>query len=161
MDIGAQDFVVPEELPLLPLREMVVFPYMVLPLFVARERSIAAVEDALAGDRLLCLVAQRDPDVEEPEPDNLYRVGTVVMVLRVLRMPDGRVKVLVQGLSKAQIDSLVDQERSTWVRVTPIQPDPQNDWCVETEALVRTVRGRGEELHLCRLVEGRVRLAVG
>ena len=146
MDVGAQDFVVPEELPLLPLREMVVFPYMVLPLFVARERSIAAVEDALAGDRLLCLVSQRDPDVEDPEPDNLYRVGTVVMVLRVLRMPDGRVKVLVQGLSKAQVDSYVDQERSTWVRVTPIPQDPPTGWCVETEALVRTVRGRVEEL---------------
>ena len=110
MEVGDQDFVVPEELPLLPLREMVVFPYMVLPLFVARERSIAAVEDALSGDRLLCLVAQRDAEIEDPEPDNLYRIGTIVMVLRVLRMPDGRVKVLVQGLSKAKIDSFVEQD---------------------------------------------------
>ena len=131
MDAEARDSLVPDELPLLPLREMVVFPYMVLPLFVARERSIAAVEDALAGDRLLCLVAQRDAEIEDPDPDNLYRIGTVVMVLRILRMPDGRVKVLVQGLSKAHIDAFVEQERSTWVRVTAVPEDPPAEWCVE------------------------------
>jgi ATP-dependent Lon protease len=146
MNAGAQDFVVPEELPILPLREMVVFPYMVLPLFVARERSIAAVEDALSGDRLLCLVAQRDADVEEPDPDNLYRIGTVVMVLRVLRMPDGRAKVLVQGLAKARIDAFVEQERATWARVTAVPQDAPSEWQVEVEALVRTVRSRVEEL---------------
>jgi ATP-dependent Lon protease len=125
---------------------MVVFPYMVIPIFVARERSIAAVEEAMTGDRMLCLVAQRDAEVEEPEPDDLYRVGTVVMVLRVLRLADGRVKALVQGLSKARIDSFVEQERSTWVRASALSADPVEDWCVETEALVRTVRGRVEEL---------------
>jgi ATP-dependent Lon protease len=146
MHPDARDFEVPDELPLLPLRDMVVFPYMVLPLFVARARSIAAVEDALAGDRLLCLAAQRDAEIEEPEPDNLYRTGTVVMVLRVLRMADGRVKVLVQGLSKARIDSFVEQESATWARVTAISQDPTTEWCVEAEALVRSVRGRIEEL---------------
>src|SRR5262245_37261564 len=95
------NFAIPEELPVLPLREMVVFPYMVLPLFVARDRSIAAVEDALSGDRLLLLTAQRDGEIEDPGPDDLYRVGTVVTVMRVLRMADGRVKVLVQGLARA------------------------------------------------------------
>jgi len=139
-------FTIPEELPVLPLRDMVVFPYMVLPLFVARERSIAAIEDALAGDRLLLLVAQRDADIEAPEPDDLYRVGTVVMVMRILRMADGRVKVLVQGLGKAEIESFLDQERSTWVRVAPKPADTDTDWCVEAEALVRAVRGRVEEL---------------
>jgi len=146
MSAGISDFVVPDELPVLPLREMVVFPYMVIPIFVARERSIAAVEEAMNGDRMLCLVAQRDAEIEEPEPDNLYRVGTVVMVLRVLRLADGRVKALVQGLSKARIDSFVEQERSTWVRASGLPADPVGDWCVESEALVRTVRGRVEEL---------------
>jgi ATP-dependent Lon protease len=139
-------FGVPEELPLLPLRELVVFPYMVLPLFVARERSIAAVEDALAGDRLLLLVAQREGDVEAPEPDDLYRVGTVAMVMRVLRMGDGRVKVLVQGLSKARVEAFVEHDRARWVRVTELPTDEEADWCVEAEALIRTVRGRVEEL---------------
>ncbi|TDI24885.1 MAG: endopeptidase La, partial [Acidobacteria bacterium] len=137
---------VPDELPVLPLREMVVFPYMALPLFVARERSIAAVEDALAGDRLLLLTTQREADVEDPEPEDLYPVGTVAMVMRILRMGDGRVKVLVQGLGKARIDAFVEHERAQWVRVTGLPADEDTDWCVEVEALVRTVRSRVEEL---------------
>jgi len=140
------DFEIPEEMPVLPLREFVVFPYMVLPLFVARERSVAAVEDALAGDRLLLLTAQRNPEVEDPDPDELHQVGTVAMVMRILRLPDGRVKVLVQGLCKAQIESFVENEPATWAQVTPIPADTEADWCVEAEALMRTVRGRVEEL---------------
>ncbi len=146
MDDSTTSFAIPNELPVLPLRDMVVFPYMILPLFVARERSIAAIEDALAGNRLLMVVAQRDGSVEAPESDDLYRVGTVVMVMRILRMGDGRVKVLVQGIAKAQIDSFVEHEASTWVRLTPKAEDDDTDWCVESEALVRAVRGRVEEL---------------
>src|SRR5262245_3354357 len=123
-------FAIPEELPVLPLREMVVFPYMVLPLFVARDRSIAAVEDALAGERLLLLTAQRDGEIEDPGPDDLYRVGTVVTVMRVLRMADGRVKVLVQGLSRARIDSFVEQERAAWVCLTGVADEASTDGCV-------------------------------
>ncbi|MCG8588783.1 MAG: endopeptidase La [Proteobacteria bacterium] len=137
---------VPEELPVLPLREFVVFPYMVLPLFVARDRSMAAVEDALAGDRLVLLVAQRDAEIDEPEPDDLYRTGTVAMVMRTMRLPDGRVKVLVQGLAKARIDSFIEHEESTWVRATPVAADEEDSWCVEAEALMRAVRTRVEEL---------------
>jgi ATP-dependent Lon protease len=146
MDDSRAEFTIPDELPVLPLREMVVFPYMVLPLFVARERSIAAGEDALAGDRLLLLVAQRDSEIEDPDPDDLHRVGTVVMVMRILRLGDGRVKVLVQGLAKASIDSFVDHERANWARVTPVPSDEEMDWSVQAEALVRSVRGRVEEL---------------
>jgi len=140
MDDSSTSLAIPDELPVLPLRDMVVFPYMVLPLFVARERSIAAIEDALAGDRLLMVVAQRDGSIEAPEPDDLYRVGTVVMVMRILRMADGRVKVLVQGLAKARIDSFVEHEGLSWVRVTPEAEADDADWCVESEALVRAVR---------------------
>ncbi|MEN8180905.1 MAG: endopeptidase La [Myxococcota bacterium] len=139
-------FEVPDELPLLPLRELVVFPYMVVPLFVGRARSIAALEDALSSDRLLLLVAQRNPEIEEPGPDDLYRVGTVAMVMRTLRLPDGRVKALVQGLTKARIESFVDQEPSSWGRVSALPADEDHEWCVEAEALMRTVRGRVEEL---------------
>ncbi len=146
MSERSSSFTIPDELPVLPLREMVVFPYMVLPLFVARERSIAAVEDALAGDRLLLLVAQREGDIEAPEPDDLYRVGTVAMVMRILRMGDGRVKVLVQGLAKAYIDAFVEHERASWVSVSAVPVDEEAGWCVEAEALIRTVRGRVEEL---------------
>jgi len=137
---------IPEELPVLPLREFVVFPYMVLPLFVARESSIAAVEDALAADRLVLLVAQRNAEVEEPEPDDLHRVGTVAMVMRSMRLPDGRLKVLLQGLSKASIESFVENEATRWASVEPIAPDEEPDWCVEAEAAMRNVRMRVEEL---------------
>jgi len=146
MEESPSSFTIPDTLPVIPLREMVVFPYMVLPLFVARDASIAAIEDALAGDRLLLLVAQRDSEIEDPEPDDLYHVGTVATVMRILRMADGRVKVLVQGLAKAEIDSFVEQERSLWVRVAAIPAEEETDWCVEAEALVRTVRARVEEL---------------
>ncbi len=146
MEESPPGFSIPEELPIVPLREMVVFPYMILPIFVARERSIAAVEEAMDGDRMLLLAAQRDPDVDAPEPDDIYRVGTVVMVMRILRMMDGRVKVLVQGVAKAAIESYVESERATWVRVTRLDSDEDGAWCVESEALIRTVRSRVEEL---------------
>lgn len=140
------DFGIPDELPILPLREFVVFPYMVLPLFVSRERSIAAVEDALAGDRLVLLTAQRNPDVEDPDADDLHRVGTVAMVMRILRLPDGRVKALVQGLTKARIDSFVDGEPATWAAVSALPEEVDEEWSIEAEALMRTVRSRVEEL---------------
>jgi ATP-dependent Lon protease len=140
------EFEIPEEMPVLPLRELVVFPYMVFPLFVARERSIAAIEDALAGDRLVLLTAQRNPEVENPEPDDLYGVGTVAMVMRILRLPDSRVKALVQGLCKARIESFVENEPATWASVSALPPDHDAEWCVEAEALMRAVRNRVEEL---------------
>ncbi len=137
---------VPEELPVLPLREFVVFPYMVLPLFVARDASVAAVDDALASHRMLLLVSQRDPSIQDPEPDDLYRVGTLAMVMRSQRQSDGRMKVLVQGVGKARIESFIEHESSTWVRSQTLTADEDAPWSVESEALVRAVRGRVEEL---------------
>ena len=141
-----REFEIPEEMPVLPLRELVVFPYMVFPLFVARERSIAAIEDALAGDRLVLLTAQRNSEVENPEPDDLYGVGTVAMVMRILRLPDSRVKALVQGLCKARIECFVENEPATWASVSTLPADHEAEWCVEAEALMRAVRNRVEEL---------------
>jgi len=141
-----RDAMVPEQLPVVPLRDLVVFPYMVIPLYVARESSLAAVEEALAGERLLLLLAQRD--VEEPGigPEDLYRVGTVATVMRVLRMPDGRAKVLVQGIGKAAAESFDQKDELLWARVSPLPSDEDDEWCVEAEALARTVRSRVEEL---------------
>ena len=140
------EIVLPEELPVLPLREFVVFPYMTLPLFVARGPSIAAVEDALAGDRIILLVAQRDPEITDPGADDLHNIGTAALTLRSLRMPDGRLKVLVQGLGRVRIDSFIDSGATPWVRATPVAGDEETEWSVEGEALVRAVRGRVEEL---------------
>ena len=138
----------PEELPVLALREFVVFPYMVLPLFVARDHSIAAVEEALGGDRLILLVAQRNPETIDPDPDDLYRIGTVAMVMRTLKMADGRLKVLVQGLGKARIESVIEHRKCTRVRVSSFASGEEgsDDWTVEGEALTRAVRARVEEL---------------
>ncbi|MBW2426997.1 MAG: LON peptidase substrate-binding domain-containing protein, partial [Deltaproteobacteria bacterium] len=138
----------PEELPVVALRDFVVFPYMVLPLFVSRERSVSAVEDAMSGDRLVLLVAQRNVDSEDPDSDDLYQTGTVAMVLRSVRLPDGRLKVLVQGLGKARIDSVIEQRESLWVRTTALERegDEVGEWTVEGEALIRAVRARVEEL---------------
>ncbi len=138
----------PEELPVLALREFVVFPYMVLPLFVEREHSIAAVEEALRGERLILLVAQRNPETVDPDPDDLHRIGTVATVLRTLKMSDGRLKVLVQGLGKARIESVIEHAACTRVRVSPFASgeDGSDEWTVEGEALTRAVRARVEEL---------------
>jgi len=119
---------------------------MGLPLFVARERSIAAVEDAMAGDRLILLVAQRDPETPEPDSDDLHRVGTIAMVMRSMRLPDGRLKVLVQGLTAASIESVIDRDASIWMRVNALSVEGDDQWSVEAEALIRAVRGRVEEL---------------
>ena len=85
------------------MRDIVVFPYMVVPLPVGRDASVRAVESAFNTDRRLILVAQRQGTVEDPEPDDLYRVGTVASILRMLKLPDGRLKLLVQGQSKVRI----------------------------------------------------------
>ena len=95
MDEANEPFTVPEELPVLPLRDLVVFPYMVLPLFVARERSIAAIEEAMAGDRLVLLTAQREGDTEEPEPDDLHKVAKSLLEYETLTGEE--VKTLLEG----------------------------------------------------------------
>ncbi|MGQ9567627.1 MAG: endopeptidase La [Anaerolineae bacterium] len=126
------------ELPLLPLRDMVVFPHMVAPLFVGRERSIRAVEEALtAGDGTLVVVTQKNPEVEWPSPEDLYTVGTSVTVGRVLRMPDGNINVLVQGESRVRILQIVQKDPFLKAQVVPVQEPVREGLAVE--ALMRAV----------------------
>src|SRR3989304_8373110 len=94
---------IPEVLAVLPLRDVVIFPFMIVPLYVSRERSIKAVDQALAENRMILLAAQKRQDDEEPGPDDMYRVGTAAIIMRMLKLPDGRIRVLVQGLSRARI----------------------------------------------------------
>ena len=119
---------------------------MILPLFVGRDVSVQAIENAIEGDRLIALTTQRDPDVENPGPDDLYEVGTVGMVMRMMRLPDGRLKVLVQGLSKVRITNYLRAEPCIEVEVEEIATNDVPEWSVEIEALVRGVRGKVEEL---------------
>ncbi len=94
---------IPTNLPLVPVRDVVIFSDMLLPLFVGREKSVRAVEDAANGNGFVFLATQRDAAIENPSQEDIYRTGTVGRVLRMLKLPDGRVKVLVQGLAKGTI----------------------------------------------------------
>lgn len=100
---------IPDVLPLLPIRDIVIYPFMMLPLFVGRDLSIRAVEESLARDRLIFLVAQKNASEDNPNPDDIYRVGTVASIMRMLKLADGRIKILVQGLSKGEIESYLQQ----------------------------------------------------
>ena len=96
--------------PVLPLRDIVVFPHMIVPLFVGREKSVRALETAMEGDKRILLVAQRSPDVDDPQAGDLYSIGTVATVLQLLKLPDGTIKVLVEGASRAEIVSVTDRD---------------------------------------------------
>jgi len=102
----------PEVLPLLPVRDMVMYPSVILPLFVGRDMSINAVEKSLSKDRLILVTAQKDLTDEDPLPGRIYSVGVVSQIMRMLRLPDGRVKVLMQGLKKAKIIQYVQETHS-------------------------------------------------
>ncbi|MCG3112192.1 MAG: endopeptidase La [Candidatus Manganitrophus sp. SB1] len=130
---------IPEKLPLLPVRDIVVFPHMVLPLFVGREISIKAIEEALAGNRMVFLAAQRSSEVESPEPDDIYTIGSVGTIMRMLKLPDGRVKILVQGIAKARITSFEQTTPYHTVRIEKLT-DPSAESGLEVEAAVRTVK---------------------
>src|SRR5207249_6333392 len=101
-----QQLQIPAELPVLPLRDIVIYPFMIVPLFVSRERSIRAVDEALGEDRMILLVCQKDLDKEEPVQNDLYGVGTVAVIMRMLKLPDGRIRILVQGISRAKVEEV-------------------------------------------------------
>jgi ATP-dependent Lon protease len=131
---------IPATLPLLPVRDLVVFPYMIVPLFVSREVSVSAIEQALASHRMVLLVAQREAQQDQPGVEDLYRMGTVGMVMRMRRLADGRLKVLVQGIVRGRIDSLQQDRTHFSTSVKPIYDLPLEEISVETEALMRTLR---------------------
>ena len=91
---------------MLPLRDVVVYPHMVIPLFVGREKSIQALDVAMHGDKRIMLIAQKQADVDDPKVEDLYRIGTIATILQLLKLPDGTVKVLVEGIDRARIEKL-------------------------------------------------------
>jgi len=132
---------IPDLLPVLPLKDVVLFPYVIVPLSVSRDRSIAAVDAALSEQRILLLLAQKDPSVEEPTPADLYETGTAAAVMRMLKLPDGRIRLLVQGLSRVKVDGFVQESpslRAKAVRIT--EPEPPKPASEEAEALLRAVK---------------------
>ena len=140
-----QSIEIPKKLPLLPIRDIVVFPYMVLPLFVGREMSIKAIEVALEGNRMIFLTSQKDINVENPSPSDLYSVGTVGVIMRMLKLPDGRIKILVQGVGRAKTVKFLQKEPFYQVEIKTF-PDLSAPVTLETEALMRNVKEQIEKL---------------
>src|SRR5215467_8649760 len=141
-----QQITIPDVLPVLPLPDVVMFPYMIAPLFANRERSAKAVDQALAENRMILLVAQKNPNVDEPRAEDLHQFGTVSVIMRMLKLPDGRVRILVQGFSRALVESYNESnpyitakvQPKTETQVTPITP--------EIEALIRNVKSSLEKM---------------
>ncbi|HOY23872.1 MAG TPA: endopeptidase La [Cellvibrio sp.] len=118
-----QDFTSPilNELPLLPLRDVVVYPHMVTPLFVGRQKSIEALEIAMAADKHVLLVAQKNPSLDDPKAEDLYSVGTIASILQLLKLPDGTVKVLIEGKERAQIEKIEELDTYFKAQISPLE----------------------------------------
>ncbi|KAA5607196.1 endopeptidase La [Roseospira marina] len=138
MDIGST-----QTYPVLPLRDIVVFPHMIVPLFVGREKSVRALENVMAEDKEILLVAQKNAAQDDPSPDDIYAVGTVSTVLQLLRLPDGTVKVLVEGSHRARITQYTDSDAFFEAEATPVPSDEEGEQ--ELEALLRSVVGQFEQ----------------
>ena len=140
-DNEQQELAIPHELPILPLRGVVVYPMMWLPLTIGQERSIRLVDDALAdkdGHRIIGLFASRDAEVEEPTPDQIFQVGTAALVHRMLRAPDGTIRLIVQGLERIRIDSIFQQDPYLRANISVVPDDEASS--LEQEALMRTTQ---------------------
>ncbi|MBA2848283.1 endopeptidase La [Thermosulfuriphilus ammonigenes] len=138
---------IPEELPLMAVRDVVIFPSMIIPLFVGREASISAVNEAIAeNNRLIALVSQKDGTEEEPSPEDLYSVGVVAIIMRTLKLPDGRLKILIQAITRAQIKEFIQTSPHFRVKLEPVREEEPTEVSVEIEALMRNVRENAEKI---------------
>jgi len=137
---------IPDTLPLMPVRDVVIFTDMLLPLFIGRDKSVRAVEEAVSKDGLVFLATQKDPGIEDPRSDDIFNVGTVSRVLRMLKLPDGRVKALVQGISKAKIKKYLKTRYLYRVQIEKIEESGVRADAMELEALMRNVRENSEKI---------------
>ena len=140
-----QQLQIPDELPLLPLRDIVIYPFMIVPLFVSREKSIRAVDEALGDHRMILLDCQKDLDKEDPAQEDLYSVGTVAVIMRMLKLPDGRIRILVQGVSRAKVESVDAAGDFLKARLSVLSEVSAPERSLEVEALIRNVRALMEK----------------
>lgn len=141
-----QQITIPDVLPVLPMPDMVVFPYMIVPLFVNRDKSTKAVDQALAENRMIMLVAQKNSNVDDPKASDLHDFGTVSIIMRMLKMPDGRVRILVQGFSRAKVEFFDESKPYITAKVQPkTEPQVIPD-SIELEALIRNVKSSLEKI---------------
>ena len=124
-------------IPLLPLRDVVVFPGMVLPLFVGRERSIKALELAMEGDKNIILASQKDANIEEPEIKDIFEIGVVATIMQLLKLPDGTVKVLVEGEKRVKVDKFIDGDDCFSAEVSAVEAPVSSD--SESKAMVKNL----------------------
>src|ERR1700747_3163048 len=99
-----------KKLPMMPIRDVVIFPYMMTPFVVGRESSVRALEEALAADKKIFLATQHDASIDEPKPNEIYQVGTIVNIVQSLKLPDGNIKVLVEGIERGKVLQVIDSE---------------------------------------------------
>ncbi len=130
---------IPEELPILPLRGVVVYPMMVVPLTVGQPRSVRLIDDAAVGDRYVGLVASRDPESEEPGPDKVFDLGTVAIIHRLIKAPDGTLRIIVQGVERIRIEEWKEQQPYLRARVTQVPDVMPQETDLEIEAMMRNV----------------------
>ena len=146
--------------PVLPLRDIVVFPGMIVPLFVGREKSVKALEEVMRDDKHILVVTQKNAQDDDPAPDQIYSTGTIATVLQLLKLPDGTVKVLVEGLSRAVIDNYLQTEEYFEAEASPL-PEPEED-ATELEALARSAQSEFENyVKLNKKISAEVVAAVG
>jgi ATP-dependent Lon protease len=131
---------IPDVLPVLPLRDVVVYPYVILPLSVSREKSLRAVDTALVENRMILLLSQRQMEMDDPGPDDLYKVGTAALIMRVLKLPDGRVRALVQGLQRVRVEYFTETETQFKAKVELLAESEIADRNIELDALLRSVK---------------------
>lgn len=137
---------IPESLPMLPVRDIVVFPYMILPLYVGRESSIRAVEESLSKNRLIFLASQKEITEENPSVDTIFSVGTIAMIMRMRKLSDGRVKILIQGVAKGQITKFHKTDPCFEVAVTKLEEPANDSQNIEFEAMIRNAKEQLEKI---------------
>ncbi len=146
MSFDEKTLEIPSTLPMLPVRDIVVFPYMILPLFVGRESSIRSVEEALSKNRLIFLASQKELSEENPSPDSIYSVGTIAMIMRMRKLSDGRVKILIQGVAKGRVKNFEKTSPSYEVNIEKIEEIETTGSPIEIEALNRIAKENIEKV---------------
>ncbi len=131
---------IPEVLPVLPLRDVVVYPFVILPLSISREKSIKAIDAALVENRMILLLSQKQVEIDNPGPGDLYQVGTAALIMRVLKLPDGRIRALVQGLQRVRVEYFTETEDLFRAKVEPLSEPDAPEPALEVDALLRSVK---------------------
>ncbi|RLD89178.1 MAG: endopeptidase La [Bacteroidetes bacterium] len=131
---------IPDELPILPLRNTVLFPGVVIPITVGRDKSIKLIRDSYTGDKIIGVVAQKDPEIEEPAEDDLHKVGTVARIIKILQMPDGNTTAIIQGKKRFQLDAVTQLDPYIKAAVSNYEPKQKNPKTKDFEALIDSVK---------------------